>query len=95
MRPADRVLGATLLAAALFAVREEAQALFSRLWAKGLGIVWGLVGAVLAAGATERLHSLLEREVSCPPGCIDQVQKRPGSGGEHTLPFIEVRSNQL
>ncbi len=40
-----------LIAAALFAVREEAHGLFDRLWAKGIGVLWGLVGAVLAAGA--------------------------------------------
>jgi len=40
-----------LTAAALFAVREDAQALFGRLWAKGLGAVWALVGTALAAAA--------------------------------------------
>jgi 4-amino-4-deoxy-L-arabinose transferase-like glycosyltransferase len=40
-----------LVAAALFAVREEAQNLFVRPWAKAIGIAWGLVGGALVAAA--------------------------------------------
>ena len=40
-----------LIAAALFAVREDAYALFGRIWQKGIGAVWALVGVVLAAAA--------------------------------------------
>ncbi len=38
-----------LIAAALFAVREDAYALFGRIWQKGLGAIWALVGVALAA----------------------------------------------
>ncbi len=40
-----------LIAAALFAVREDAYALFGRLWQKGIGLLWALVALALAAGA--------------------------------------------
>lgn len=40
-----------LIAAALFAVREDAYALFARLWQKGLGAVWALVGIALAVAS--------------------------------------------
>jgi len=40
-----------LSAAALFAVREDAYVLFSRLWAKGLAGLWAVVGVALAAAA--------------------------------------------
>lgn len=40
-----------LIAAALFAVREPAHALFGKVWQKAIGGLWALVGGVLAAAA--------------------------------------------
>ncbi len=40
-----------LIAAALFAARKETRALFDRLWARGIGVLWGVVGLALAAAA--------------------------------------------
>jgi len=40
-----------LIAASLFAVREDAYALFSRLWAKSIGGLWAIVGVALAAAS--------------------------------------------
>ncbi|MBN2751450.1 MAG: glycosyltransferase family 39 protein [Rhodospirillaceae bacterium] len=40
-----------LIAAALFAVREDAFALFSRWWARALGGIWGVIGVTLAAAS--------------------------------------------